>query len=70
MPIVFDTKDGVLVLEYLLKKKKIPKCYQIFNDTVLVTDKFIELQSVHIINTLDTKIKKVFIYLITKWALI
>lgn len=59
MPVVFDIKDGILVLEYLLKKNKISKCYQIFDETVLVTDKFIELQSVHIINTLDTKVKKV-----------
>lgn len=59
MPVVFDIKDGILVLEYLLKKKNISKCYKIFDDTVLVTDKFIELQSVHIINTLDTKVKKV-----------
>lgn len=59
MPVVFDVKDGTLILEYLLKKNKIPKCYQIFDDTVLVTNKFIELQSEHIINTLDTKVKKV-----------
>lgn len=59
MPIVFDLKDGVMILEYLLKKNKISKCYQIFNDTVLVTNRFLELQSEHIINTLDTKVKEV-----------
>lgn len=59
MPVVFNSKDGILVLEYLLKKHKISKGYQIFDDTVLVTDKFIEMQSEHIINTLDSKVKKV-----------
>ncbi|KAL5232832.1 hypothetical protein ACI65C_000242 [Semiaphis heraclei] len=59
VPVVFDTKDGVLVLEYLLKKNKISKGFQIFDDTALVTDKFIEVQSERIINTLDTKIKKI-----------
>lgn len=59
MPVVFDLKDGTLVLEYLLKKNKMLKGYQIFDDTVLVTDKFIEMQSERIINTLDAKVKKV-----------
>jgi len=59
VPVVFDVKDGILILEYLLKKNKISKCYEIFNDTILVTNKFIELQSKCIINTLDTKVKKV-----------
>lgn len=59
MPVVFDSKDGVLVLEYLLKKNKISKGFQIFDDTALVTDKFIEFQSERIINTLDIKVKKV-----------
>lgn len=59
LPIVFDSKDGKLVLEYLLKKTKISKGFQIFDDTVLVTDKFIEMQSERIINTLDAKVKKV-----------
>lgn len=59
LPIVFDSKDGKLVLEYLLKKTKISKGFQIFDDTVLVTDKFIEMQSGRIINTLDAKVKKV-----------
>jgi len=59
VPVVFDSKDGVLVLEYLLKKNKISKGFQIFDDTALVTDKFIESQSERIINTLDTKVKKV-----------
>lgn len=59
MPVVFDTKDGELVLEYLLKKNKISKGYQIFDDTVLVTEKFIETQTKCIINTLDKKVKKV-----------
>lgn len=49
-----------MVLEYLLKKNKISKCYQIFDDTVLVTDKFIELQLNHIIKSLDVKVKKVY----------
>lgn len=61
MPVVFDLKDGTLVLEYLLKKNKILKGYQIFDDTVLVTDKFIEMQSERIINTLDVKVKKVLL---------
>jgi len=61
VPVVFDTKDGVLVLEYLLKKNKISKCFQIFDDTALVTNKFIEVQSERIINTLDTKVKKVLL---------
>ncbi|CAH1713193.1 unnamed protein product [Aphis gossypii] len=59
VPVVFDSKDGVLVLEYLLKKNKISKGFQIFDDTALVTDKFIEIQSERIINTLDTKVKKI-----------
>ncbi|KAL4149709.1 hypothetical protein QTP88_003586 [Uroleucon formosanum] len=59
VPVVFDTKDGVLVMEYLLKKNKISKGFQIFHDTALVTDKFIEIQSERIINTLDTKVKKI-----------
>jgi len=61
VPVVFDLKDGTLVLEYLLKKNKILKGYQIFDDTVLVTDKFIEMQSERIINTLDVKVKKVLL---------
>jgi len=67
VPVVFDTKDGVLVLEYLLKKKKISKGFQIFDDTALVTDKFIEVQSERIINTLDTKVKKVMLLLM--WSI-
>lgn len=59
MPVILDTKDGILVLEYLLKKNKLSKGYHIFNDTVLVTDKFIELQIERIISTLDNKVKKV-----------
>jgi len=65
VPVVFDTKDGVLVLEYLLKKNKILKGFQIFDDTALVTDKFIEVQSERIINTLDTKVKKVLLLLMS-----
>lgn len=42
-----------------MKKNKISKSYQIFDDTVLVTDKFIEIQSEHIIKSLDTKVKQV-----------
>lgn len=59
MPVVFNSKDGMLVLEHLLKKNKISKGYQIFDDTVLVTDKFLEMQTEQIINTIDTKVKKV-----------
>lgn len=58
-------KDGVLVLEYLLKKNKSLKGFQIFDDTVLITDKFIEIQSNQIMNSLSNKVKKVwFIILI------
>ncbi|KAE9545530.1 hypothetical protein AGLY_001073 [Aphis glycines] len=35
VPVVFNPKDGVLVLEYLLKKNKISKGFQIFDDTAL-----------------------------------
>lgn len=59
MPVVFESKDGILILEYLLKKKNMSKDYHIFDDTVLVTNKFLEMQSERIINTLDTKVKKV-----------
>lgn len=52
-------KDGVLVLEYLLKKNKSLKGFQIFDDTVLITDKFIEIQSNQIMNSLSNKVKKV-----------
>lgn len=51
-----------MVLEYLLKKNKIPKSYQIFDDTVLVTDKFIEIQFERIIKSLDIKVKKVYCF--------
>ncbi|XP_050535662.1 E3 UFM1-protein ligase 1 homolog [Daktulosphaira vitifoliae] len=58
VPMVFDTKDGVTILEYLLKKKKLSNGYQIFDKTVLVTDKFIEKQINSILNTLEGKIKQ------------
>ncbi|VVC33621.1 E3 UFM1-protein ligase 1 [Cinara cedri] len=59
VPIVFDTKDGIMILEYLLKKNKFSNSYQIFDNTVLVTDKFIEIQSQRIISIIDTKVKKI-----------
>lgn len=56
---VFDKKDGVLLLNYLLKTNTFSKGYQIFDSTVLVTDKFIKMQSECIINKVDAKVKKV-----------